>query len=162
MEHMVDPQARRNAAQAVLDFRDCRISNCDFEAKWPRYDKRDRGLLAIETMLWRFYDDLREHKLDEPFALTQEGRDMFDRCALFLETGIEYQWPKDDFIAYGPGTEIVTLGLPDAAGRELIDLHVIGDDACWPFATRAEFEFYRQRLVGAQPQSRRDGIAPAG
>ncbi len=90
MERMAGLQARRTAAQAVRDFRDCRISNCDFEAKWPRYDKRDRGLLAIETMLWRSYDDLHEHKLDGGHALTQEGRDMFDRCALFLETGIEY------------------------------------------------------------------------
>jgi hypothetical protein len=33
--------------------------------------------------------------------LTAEGREFFERCLLFLRTGLEYQWPKDNFIGIG-------------------------------------------------------------
>jgi len=96
---MVDAKARKVAVEAIRSFRDCRISNLDFEEQWPWYDENDRALFAIETMLRRFYDDSHEHKLDGRHALTPAGRDILDRCVLFLETELEYKWPKDDFMS---------------------------------------------------------------
>ena len=99
---MVDTEPRQRAAELIEKLRDGTISNFDFEESWPRYDKRDRALRAIETMIWRFYSDGHEHTLaEEGHLLTAEGREIFDRCVLFLRTGLEYQWPKDNFIGIG-------------------------------------------------------------
>jgi hypothetical protein len=95
MVPMVDVESRRCAAEIVERFRDGTISNFDFEELWPVHDRRDRGLKAIRTLLWRFYDDGHEHTLtEEGHLLTPEGRDLFDRCALFRRTNFEYVWLK--------------------------------------------------------------------
>jgi hypothetical protein len=152
---MVDFEARARAADLIDEFKDGAISNLDFEESYPRYDKRDRAMKAIETMLWRFYDDCSEHTLvEEGHDLSPEGRALFDRCALYLRTGLEYQWTEDNFRGIG-GLGIVgrilTLGLSiflDRAlqrreERRLAALQVFGSNAVWPFFTTAEYLLHR-------------------
>jgi hypothetical protein len=53
-------------------------------------------------MLWRFYSDLEQHTLvEEGHMLAAEGREIFNRCILFLRTDLEYQWPKENFTGIG-------------------------------------------------------------
>ncbi len=106
-------------------------------------------------MLWRYYDDCREHTMtEEGHLLTPEGRELFDRCALFLRTRLEYLWPEDNFVGIG-GLGIVgricTLGLSvffdraleRRAMRELEVIEAIGSTAVWPFFTTEEYSQHR-------------------
>jgi hypothetical protein len=152
---MVATESRRRAALLTEQFRDGKISNFDFEESWPRCDRRDRALRAIGTMLWRFYSDGHEHTLvEEGYVLSPEGREIFDRCALFLRTDLEYQWPKENFIGVGGlGVlgRILTLGLSvfiDRAWRRreerrLTAMAVIGEKAAWPFLTTDEYSLHQ-------------------
>lgn len=157
---MVDEVARRSAADLVEKFRDGSLSNFDFEESWPLCDRRDRALRAIETMLWRFYDDGFEHKLtDEGHLLNSEGHDIFSRCAAFLRSNLEYEWPDDNFASVGgfglPG-RVLSLGLSIFVERwlqrrevqTLSNLSVIGANATWPFLTSADLASHRSQPIG--------------
>ena len=85
----VDIESRQRAAELTEEFRDGIISNFDFEEAWPSYDKRDRALKAIETMLWRFYSDGHEQAMvEEGHTLNSEQGEIFNRCVLFLRTDL--------------------------------------------------------------------------
>ncbi|WP_321476176.1 hypothetical protein [uncultured Paludibaculum sp.] len=146
---MVDSKARRIAAGVLEKFRDGVITNFDLEGLWPGYSEGDRGLHAIETMVWRYYDDFHEHRLaDDHHGLTDSGRAVFDRCVLFLCTECEYAWPDDNFATARPFSgELIELGLSDAHDRleeaRLEGLHVLGESPFWPFANRSEYECTR-------------------
>jgi len=112
---------------------------------------------AISTMLWRTYSDLHEHTLaDEGLELPPEQREIFNRCVLFLLTDLEYQWAEDNFIGFrllGFLERVFTFGLSTRLatclhGREerrLIALHVIGEEAIWPFLTANEYRLHQSR-----------------
>jgi hypothetical protein len=119
---MVDSNARRCAADLVAKLRDGLITNREFEGSWPQSDTEDRGLLAVETMLWHYYDDFRTHKLTGRHALESSDRELFDRCVQFLRTDLEYEWTEGNFIVTG-------RDFANSVGR--LDLN--GDDPCWPF-----------------------------
>jgi len=141
----VDSKSRQVAAEVLEKFRDGVITNFEFEGLWPQNYGGDRGLRAIETMVWRYYDDLHEHKLTNEHGLTELAHLIFDRCVLFLRTECEYAWPDDNF-AQGEafsGT-LTTLGLSDAPDwfeeARLKELHVVEESASWPFSSRPEYE----------------------
>jgi len=103
-------------------------------------------------MLWRSYSDVHEHTVtEEGHQLSPEVREIFDRCALFLRTDLEYRWPTDNFAGNGglgiPG-RILTLGLSaflDRAlqrreERRLRQMRVIGEGASWPFFSTVDYE----------------------
>ena len=85
---MVDKQSRLKAANLVQDFKSGRITNDEFVAAFPSSD--DAAIMAIRSMLWFCYDDLREHRLTGKWALTDDGENLFNRCILFLKTDLEY------------------------------------------------------------------------
>ena len=152
---MVDAEARRRAAELVERFRDGTISNFEFDESWPRCDRRDRGLRAVKTMIWRFYSDLEEHTLtEEGHMLTSDRLDICDRCVLFMRSDLEYAWPEDNFLGIGGlgiAGRIFTLGLSvfiDRAlrrreERRLHAMQVIGENATWPFLTSREYALHR-------------------
>lgn len=73
-------------------------------------------------MLWRSYSDLEKHKLTDQHALSDRDRMLFDRCVLFLEANLEYQWPIDNFrMSAPPGTVAIALW----AGMLLFGLLII-------------------------------------
>jgi hypothetical protein len=85
---MVDRAKRLEAAELIEKFVGREITNFEFENQFPR--STDPALHAVHTVLWLAYSDVREHRLDGKHALKQEGRDVFERCALFLRTDTEY------------------------------------------------------------------------
>lgn len=144
---MIDRHDRESAASLVEQLRDGTLSNFDFEAQWPQC-RSDRALKAISSMLWRYYDDLFEHRLTEAYALSGEAREIFDRCVLFLLSDLEYRWPRDDFFDAGVDSRSGILGLsdtccdfpdcdPDGTGID-------GDTAVWPFLRAAEYDQARR------------------
>ncbi len=146
------------AADLIIRFRDGHITNFDFDESWPHYDRRDRGLKAVQTMLWRSYSDVHEHTLtEEGHQLSPELHELFDRCALFLRTDLEYEWPYDNFIGIGGlgiFGRILTLGLSTFLDRaiqkreeqRLTQMLVIGTEAAWPFISVTDYERHRCSL----------------
>lgn len=137
--------SRLQAASLVERLRDGEITNFEFESAWPTEGDPDkRALRAVRTMLWRYYSDLYEHKLDGKHRLSLEGREQFNLCALFLRSGLEYEWAIDDFMQSGPSapsSPASVLGLsnpPDIDYQklneeELLSIKAFGLNAIWPF-----------------------------
>ena len=94
---VIDRPSRDFAASLIRRFRDGALTNDQFQDEWPS-NREDRALGALATMLWHFYDDRKEHTLTGRHALTLDGREFFDRCVLFAESDLPYEWPEEDFI----------------------------------------------------------------
>jgi hypothetical protein len=100
-------------------------------------------------MLWRFYDDHYPRRMvgkDAPDA--HEHREL-TRYAAFLDTDLEYEWPKANFIRIGGLgiLPVLTLGLLwpldwwiKRQNRRFEEgLRRSGDLEVWPFIKRADF-----------------------
>lgn len=117
---MIDRAARKTAAALVRAFRDGRITNDEYEDGLP-LQTDDAAIHAIWSHLWFYYDDTREHRMDDRLTSDPELRDLFTRCAEFLETDIAYAWPHAQFIQISGclarvwGAFAVTLALMLAA-----------------------------------------------
>jgi hypothetical protein len=144
---------RPAAAALIRGLRDARITNNDFEEDWP-YDKADRALQAIGDAAWTFYDDFETHTLE---GLGMEGHDFLTRCALFLDTGLEYEWPEGDVTRFGGLGLLVplTLGLLwpldrwlRARSNQRYEAYIsAGAEEAWPFL-RTE-DLVRSRSTGS-------------
>ena len=127
---------RVKAASLIRSYLDGKISNHDFADGFPR-DKSDPALHAIEQRLWFHYDDVRTHKCEFPFHSAIEV--LFRRCALFLDTRLEYEWPDlwhhdltHPIIRILAGQWFRSKAIQKAKSE--------GDYAVWPFLRNADFE----------------------
>jgi hypothetical protein len=93
---MVYRRKRALAAGVLREFRDGKITNDEYDDRWPR-NKGDRVFWAIFDQIWFFYGDVTEYRLTGKYELSPEVRELFDRCILFLESDLEYDWPKAKF-----------------------------------------------------------------
>ena len=91
---MVDKAKRLEAAKLTEEFLACRITNFEYADRYPR-STGDPALLAIHSMLWFAYSDVREHRMDGKHALNNEGQQLAERCILFLKTDNEYHGPEN-------------------------------------------------------------------
>ena len=151
---MVDREARRLAAVLVRQLGAGTISNDQFEAEWPR-SPGDRALAAIAALLRHGYSSHRTHRLVGPRALGEAGERIVERCARFLESDLEYEWPRARIHGNGirGSTLLLSLGL-------LLPVHLMrkrryaeqlaaGDLEVWPFIRRTDAE----RTVAEPPRS---------
>jgi len=162
-EQFLDVPIRKREPQIPTDRanNDLGFEVPPFEQRWPRFDH------GIYCSLSDWFAEFLQHNRISPLALLvttvfwtvlwgpaglilalrSEGREIFDRCALFLRTDLEYQWPKDNFVGIGglgPVGRILTLGLSvffDRALRRreeqrLTELRVVGPNATWPLRQR--------------------------
>ena len=88
---MVDREARDKTIRLVRDFASGRITNHEFEDNLPE-DSKDEAIAGVGEAVWKFYDDLSEHKLDGDRALSKEDKKFFARMILFLKNDLEYEW----------------------------------------------------------------------
>lgn len=91
---MVNLTARKQAAEVLGQFYHCEINNDQFVDQWFEIKSKDIVLKKVFWLVWGFYDDLHTHKLEGKHALSQTGKDLFERCILFLKSDVEYPWPK--------------------------------------------------------------------
>jgi hypothetical protein len=149
---MVDREARQRAAEVIRVFRNGKLNNDAFHAEFGLLVRsRDRALRAIESMLWSVSDHSRVHTLEGNDALNREGHALFDRCLLFLQSDLEYEWPQDRFDrTWGciPHLHVLTLGLTWLYTRWKVrrnerfyaEVRSSGDFDVWPFFRRADLE----------------------
>jgi hypothetical protein len=78
---MFDKPKRLEAAKVIEDFLAYRITNFQYDDCYPR-SSGDPALLAIYSMIWFAYSDLREHRMDGKHSLKNEGRQLAEQCIL--------------------------------------------------------------------------------
>ena len=96
---MVNLEKRRFASQLISKYLSLEITNDDLSDDFPR-DKSDQAFAAIWENLWGYYDYMYTHKAEGKHQLLGEDRKLFERCALFLRTDLEYEWPPHDWISF--------------------------------------------------------------
>lgn len=123
---MLDPVARRQAAELLRRFQARELTNDDLEHAWPESD--DLAVKEVFDAIWGTLDDLHEHRY-EPSPSTD---DLFRRCIEFLDADFEYSWPVPNpwLRLLSLPLSIVTFGL---ANRLLWRKYRFPD--YWPFAS---------------------------
>lgn len=132
----IDRTARNEMAELLRHFVTGSITNFSFEDKIP--SSNDPVTWAIGSSIWCFYDDFKEHKLDNEKALPKEIKKMTSRWIMFLYSDEDYQWP---FILH-PGIRPLEhsmfsklLGRP-AKEKKFMSY---GDYNVWPFINEESF-----------------------
>jgi hypothetical protein len=78
------------------------------------------------------YDDGREYTLDRK-QFDAETTEMFERCAQFLKTDMEYLWPNYDFAGCGTSFWKRLFKRKENREREWNQLISAGNFTRWPF-----------------------------
>jgi hypothetical protein len=139
---MLDRRARSVAIEAIRRFRDRELSNRAFDDAFPS-SPSDPALAAIASALWFFYDDLSEHKLEGPHALTQGNIRGFNRCIVYLASDEEY--------VAKPG---LIRRLVAAITRQRLPTGTSRQSPVWPFASWAAYVKAIQSLGSAGAKQR--------
>ena len=133
---MVNRTQRTVASSLVRKLLAGEITNDELESRFPR-DPADPALAGIYRRLWFFWDDRKTHKLTEAHALTEEGRQLFERCAAFLDSDLEYEWPSSIHMV---PVSLILLRLlrlrkatEDRERKEIERIRSFGDYEVWPF-----------------------------
>jgi hypothetical protein len=141
---MVDRHARDIATGVLRQFMDGLITNEEYERKFPR-NRRDPALWAIHSEMWSCYSDLREHTLTGKHTLSGEARAFFERCLLFLNTDLEFQWPLPKIGLRYVGIRLLGFGwLLDRLDKKEMS---VGDIEVWPFLKKTDYEEAQTRYA---------------
>jgi hypothetical protein len=136
---MID-RTQRDAARRVLrSFIDGEITNDDFEAQFPR-SAEDSAIPAIKANVWMLYSDLRQHKLTGKHAPNAENRAILERCALFLETGLEFEWPVPKISLSNMFANLWMRAKTRLGGSPASQTPSEGDEDVWPFFRRKDYD----------------------
>ena len=114
----------------------CKITSDEYNDDFP-HDEADPGLHAIYCNLWFFYSDYA-HKLEGKHELTSEQKELFGRCALFLGSNLEYEWPPFKWISLKYGL-MRLVGLGKRIDQSFEEFKKSGDYEVWPFARREDY-----------------------
>jgi hypothetical protein len=147
---MVDREARRAAALLIRQLYHGEITNDDFHVGWPR-NSSDRALRAIGFTL----NFAISENITRPLEFGEDGRTHLERCALFLDSNLEYEWPRDRFYTGGKAPRlafVLTLGLYLPfyiwLRRRYLEQEAARDSTVWPFIRRSDYEQERDRRKG--------------
>ena len=133
---MANAEPRVQAATLIRSYLDGKIDNLEFADTFPR-DKRDPALDAVYRRLWFHFDDLKSHRCEFPPHSAPEI--LFRRCALFLDTNLEYQWPK--LWHHGLAHPIVRILSGEVfRSRAIEKSKSAGEYSVWPFFQKADLE----------------------
>lgn len=150
---MIDRKSRNKVAEVLRHLISGKITNFDFEGAIPSSD--DPAISAIEDSAWCFYDDFREHKLKDEWALPEKTRKTVVRWILFLHTSEEYQWPEFRFAGVRPlrhGWFSRLLGKPEKERTFMQS----GTHSVWPFFNGESYDsaLRNPRLLSAPGDAR--------
>lgn len=137
---MVDRKSRRQLAELLRHLVAGLITNDEFEARCP-WGSNDPAVRQVrDEGAWFLYDDLREHRLTGNHKLSSGDRENVARWIVFLESGLEYEWPVLPIairLVLLP-VNLVSLGL---AGP-IVQWHASrsGEAEVWPFRRRSGYQ----------------------
>ncbi len=136
---MVDKPKRLEAAKLIEDFFACRMTNFQYSDRYPS-SPDDPALFAIHTALWFTYSDVREHRMDGKYSLTNEWKRLVDQSVLFLKTENEYHGPKN-FASLSAPFKRIWRWLRRETPPEAIG-------SAWPFDNAEQVEAARKAVFG--------------
>lgn len=143
---MVNLSDRKRAAELLQGIVSGVITNRQFERDYPA-ESNDPGVREIYEQVYLYYDDFREHSLDDLYSCDSVARSLLDRCVLFLATDLEYVWPPRIRAASGRLALLRILRMTKSARRleeqEIHRRNDIGDWDAWPFLSN---DSYRESL----------------
>jgi hypothetical protein len=136
---MIERTSRRAVGELLRHLAAGQITNDQFEDRLPR-GSSDAAVAQIRHQAWFLYSDLREYRFVGRDRLSDEHRREVARWILFLQSDLEYQWPRMSapvsallFVA-----NLCTLGW---VGRDVVRrFKRHGDFDVWPFIRRSECE----------------------
>ena len=137
---MIDRTARDRVAEVARHYVAGISTNFALDDALFELESNDPCICAIRKQLWLIYDDLREHRNNEQWALTSHQREVITRIIMFLKTDIEYRWPTVPgwYAALRPILRLLTLG---AATQVLDERYAFQDnDDVWPFRSQSEIQ----------------------
>ena len=134
---MVDAEARKIAAEAARHFVSGQITNFDLEDKMP--SSNDPAIWAVEDTIWCYYDDFKEHKINDHWSVPAEVKTMMARWVMFLYTNYEYRWPKARYPGIRP-IEYGFIGKLFNKHNKQKEFLSAGDYSVWPFIDKESYE----------------------
>jgi len=136
---MIDHKARDKLAEEIRHFMGCFTDNYKYDDAAFDIDTDDRGVNEVYENIWLTYDDLRRHKLEGKWALSDEQKVIFKRAIVFLKSDSEYKWPKWP-IYYRIARPIIwLLTFGRLCGKFDHHFNGHGDLNAWPFHSCKEF-----------------------
>ena len=136
---MVDRNARRQAAELLRHLVTGRISNDEFEDRFP-VRCNDAAVSELRSEAWYLYDDLREYRLVGPDRLTFGARRKVAAWILFFTPSLTTSGRFD------PRSNAVLITLANLCSFGLVGkssrarFHRRGDIEVWPFIRRSDYE----------------------
>jgi hypothetical protein len=140
---MINRHARQIAAEALRSFMDGSISNKEYERRYPSA-KGDDALLEIYVQIWFLYADVETHFLTAERAPNDEDRAVLERCILFLQSDVEYQWPRQKLRLRFRILRLLGLGRTGTQREEGLGG---GDKKAWPFWDQAQYAQAKTRRL---------------
>jgi hypothetical protein len=142
---MVDREARDVLARGLRGLASGRLSNFQYEDQ-TRGSATDGAVGDILHAAWLLYDDLSEHYLVGPHALSRAQRRVLARVILFLKSDLEYQHPVPSRARTLLGLAALLVFHVGTAGLGLWILSIFRrgkdpvDDGLWPFHRAEDLE----------------------
>ena len=139
---MVDRESRNRLAESLRHLVSGQITNDQFEtAAWIESD--DSVIDTVKWQAWLLYGDLHEHKLTGSDAVSKSDRRVVARFILFLQSDLEYEWPRHPYDGVvGVVARVLSYVLSFGAIPRHVDKRwkAAGDFDVWPFLRREEYE----------------------
>jgi len=137
---MIDRESRNKLAEEVRHFVEGFNTNFAYDDIVYNINTKDICVIEIRDNIWLTYDDLRQHKMEGKWALTNEQMDTIKRCIVMLKSDVEYKWPKWPlyYKVIRPFVWLLSLGCLTKS----LDSHFNGngDLNTWPFLSATEYE----------------------
>lgn len=134
---MLNREKRQTAKRLVERFVAGEITNDEFKYRFP-FDDTDPALKAIYCNLWAYYSDTHAHKLNGRHVLRPEEAEIFERCAAFLGTDLEYEWPPYKWINLRYGL-MRLFGLSEKIDQQFERFKGHGNFDVWPFIRKSDY-----------------------
>jgi len=137
---MIDRSARNAMAEAARHYLTGLSTNFLFDDAIFSLKSYDPAVNAIRNQLWLIYDDLREHKHEGAWRISEEQREIILRIIMFLKSDFEYQWPcvPSWYSASRPIVWLLTLGFGVRALDKRFEFR--DPENVWPFHGLEEVE----------------------
>ncbi|MGZ3839086.1 MAG: hypothetical protein ACXVMS_13960 [Flavisolibacter sp.] len=137
---MIHTESRNLLAENFRHLVTGQITNFEFEEATFGINSNDQAVKNLLDVIWSFYDDLKEHKLDVA-SFNQDHYETFARFILFLKSNQEYKWPKSPTL-FDPLmrllSKVFTLGIYNRNKEK--EFLAAGDVTYWPFLNADDFE----------------------
>jgi hypothetical protein len=134
---MVNLEKRQIGRRLIERFLAGEITNDEFNDMFPR-DDADPALDAIYSNLWCYYSETHSHKLGGKYSLRPDAKDLFRRCAAFLGSDLEYEWP--DYRWVSPKYALFRLfGLSKRVNEQFERFTRHGSFEVWPFLREGDY-----------------------